>query len=411
MNSGSDAAAAATRGRRPSRLSPSRRPGRAFVEDLEVAADSFDTDVQGVDRFEACDEDGERQAAPRPAGRRRAGRRWQAAQPRTTTGTSTIRAVPRDAMVARSAVNSLSVRLMTGLSEIKWHRFGPLSPGNAGRWTQGRAQIVIVVRSKLLQLQIVCYNADTRNSLIPKGLPVNDFASVQPGPGYLCCCRFWLRGVCRLNQPRPRRATLVRHAGPVSQETHTQEAKGQPRRGPPSHPRRGPRPCCGPRSSQEAQAAAVQARRIGALVPDIRAEAAIIYDPETGQVLWEQNSQDQRSIASITKVMTAARLPRGRNAGSHDAGRDRAQRRARRVDDLSARRLQGHQGRPAAPAADCVGQRRRPRAGARLAAGSEGFVAPHEREGRGARSARAPATPIRRACSPPTCRRRTTWRG
>jgi D-alanyl-D-alanine endopeptidase (penicillin-binding protein 7) len=44
----------------------------------------------------------------------------------------------------------------------------------------------------------------------------------------------------------------------------------------------------------------------GALVPDIRAEAAIIYDSATGNVLWESNSKDQRSIASITKVMTAA---------------------------------------------------------------------------------------------------------
>ena len=43
----------------------------------------------------------------------------------------------------------------------------------------------------------------------------------------------------------------------------------------------------------------------GALVPDVRAAAAIIYDPETNQVLWEENSQSQRSIASITKVMTA----------------------------------------------------------------------------------------------------------
>jgi serine-type D-Ala-D-Ala endopeptidase (penicillin-binding protein 7) len=43
----------------------------------------------------------------------------------------------------------------------------------------------------------------------------------------------------------------------------------------------------------------------GALVPDVRAEAAIIYNSETGQVLWESNAQDQRSIASITKVMTA----------------------------------------------------------------------------------------------------------
>lgn len=43
----------------------------------------------------------------------------------------------------------------------------------------------------------------------------------------------------------------------------------------------------------------------GDLVPDVRAAAAIIYDPETHQVLWEENSQSQRSIASITKVMTA----------------------------------------------------------------------------------------------------------
>jgi D-alanyl-D-alanine endopeptidase (penicillin-binding protein 7) len=44
----------------------------------------------------------------------------------------------------------------------------------------------------------------------------------------------------------------------------------------------------------------------GDLVPDLRAAAAIIYNPETNEVLWESNSQDQRSIASITKVMTAS---------------------------------------------------------------------------------------------------------
>jgi D-alanyl-D-alanine endopeptidase (penicillin-binding protein 7) len=43
----------------------------------------------------------------------------------------------------------------------------------------------------------------------------------------------------------------------------------------------------------------------GDLVPDVRAAAAIIYDPDTNQVLWEENSQSQRSIASITKMMTA----------------------------------------------------------------------------------------------------------
>jgi D-alanyl-D-alanine carboxypeptidase len=43
----------------------------------------------------------------------------------------------------------------------------------------------------------------------------------------------------------------------------------------------------------------------GREVPDVRAEAAIIYNPETGEVLWENHSKDQRSMASITKVMTA----------------------------------------------------------------------------------------------------------
>jgi D-alanyl-D-alanine endopeptidase (penicillin-binding protein 7) len=44
---------------------------------------------------------------------------------------------------------------------------------------------------------------------------------------------------------------------------------------------------------------------LGNVVPDIRAAAAIIYNPQTGDVLWENNSHDQRSIASLTKMMTA----------------------------------------------------------------------------------------------------------
>ena len=56
---------------------------------------------------------------------------------------------------------------------------------------------------------------------------------------------------------------------------------------------------------KEAQTPRYKFDASGAIVPDIRAEAAIIYNPQNGQVLWESNSQDQRSIASITKVMTA----------------------------------------------------------------------------------------------------------
>ena len=38
-------------------------------------------------------------------------------------------------------------------------------------------------------------------------------------------------------------------------------------------------------------------------VPRVRAEAAIILDPITGETIWEQNSRELRSIASITKVI------------------------------------------------------------------------------------------------------------
>lgn len=43
----------------------------------------------------------------------------------------------------------------------------------------------------------------------------------------------------------------------------------------------------------------------GNQIPDVRAAAAIIYNPQSGEVLWEANSHAQRSIASLTKIMTA----------------------------------------------------------------------------------------------------------
>jgi D-alanyl-D-alanine endopeptidase (penicillin-binding protein 7) len=59
--------------------------------------------------------------------------------------------------------------------------------------------------------------------------------------------------------------------------------------------------------AREAQAAMPRTKvdAQGETVPDVRAEAAIIYDPATNKVLWEEKAFDQRSIASITKVMTA----------------------------------------------------------------------------------------------------------
>jgi D-alanyl-D-alanine endopeptidase (penicillin-binding protein 7) len=59
------------------------------------------------------------------------------------------------------------------------------------------------------------------------------------------------------------------------------------------------------RALQEAMTPLYRTDATGALVPDVRAAAAIVFNPENGQVLWEENAQDKRSIASITKVMTA----------------------------------------------------------------------------------------------------------
>ena len=58
------------------------------------------------------------------------------------------------------------------------------------------------------------------------------------------------------------------------------------------------------RSLQEAMTPRYKTDANGELVPDVRAAAAIIFNPANGQVLWEENAQDKRSIASITKVMT-----------------------------------------------------------------------------------------------------------
>ena len=58
-------------------------------------------------------------------------------------------------------------------------------------------------------------------------------------------------------------------------------------------------------AAREAATPKFKIDQLGNTVPDVRAAAAIIYNPETGDVLWEANSHDQRSIASLTKLMTA----------------------------------------------------------------------------------------------------------
>jgi D-alanyl-D-alanine endopeptidase (penicillin-binding protein 7) len=59
------------------------------------------------------------------------------------------------------------------------------------------------------------------------------------------------------------------------------------------------------RQQREAMTPHYKTDDLGNVVPDVRAAAAIVYNPQTGDVLWENNSHDQRSIASLTKIMTA----------------------------------------------------------------------------------------------------------
>src|SRR5205807_10181074 len=59
------------------------------------------------------------------------------------------------------------------------------------------------------------------------------------------------------------------------------------------------------RQQQDAMTPRFKRDLLGNLVPDVRAAAAIVFNPSTGEVLWEENSHDRRSIASITKVMTS----------------------------------------------------------------------------------------------------------
>jgi serine-type D-Ala-D-Ala endopeptidase (penicillin-binding protein 7) len=59
------------------------------------------------------------------------------------------------------------------------------------------------------------------------------------------------------------------------------------------------------RETREAQTPRFRIDEAGQEVPDVRAEAAIIYNPTTREVLWSSNADSERSIASITKVMTA----------------------------------------------------------------------------------------------------------
>jgi len=58
------------------------------------------------------------------------------------------------------------------------------------------------------------------------------------------------------------------------------------------------------RAQREADTPRYKKDALGNIIPDVRAAAAIVFNPQTNEVLWEENSHEQRSIASLTKLMT-----------------------------------------------------------------------------------------------------------
>jgi serine-type D-Ala-D-Ala endopeptidase (penicillin-binding protein 7) len=173
-------------------------------------------------------------------------------------------------------------------------------------------------------LQIVCYNADNlRNKLFLKGLHVTRtrlFRNLRLICALLVTAVFGLHAELYAQTAAAPKAPASRQASGTPSGSGTSARLQLPAKKAPAKAKTTSTSAARARRARLARARAAAAAKAlkeaqeppfkldanGALVPDIRAEAAIIYNPQTGQVLWESNSQDQRSIASITKVMTAA---------------------------------------------------------------------------------------------------------
>jgi serine-type D-Ala-D-Ala endopeptidase (penicillin-binding protein 7) len=158
------------------------------------------------------------------------------------------------------------------------------------------------------ELQISCYNADTScNTLRFKGLPVTQIRLFRTAR--LICL---LTTMVAFGFPMEAAAATAQKSTKTSSAKKISTSKKKTSRysGKAARARRAKiaraRAAARAQQLREAQVPRFKMDETGALVPDIRAAAAIIYNPENGEVLWESNSTDKRSIASITKVMTAA---------------------------------------------------------------------------------------------------------
>jgi D-alanyl-D-alanine endopeptidase (penicillin-binding protein 7) len=129
----------------------------------------------------------------------------------------------------------------------------------------------------------------------------------------MCAALLALAGAAPAVHAAPRRATKVSSTSRTAAKTSRTPVRAAVKRTPPTRTSATARRRAAARAkaatrAREARELATPRYKVddlGREVPAPRAAAAIILDPETNEVLFAENAQDLRSIASITKVMTA----------------------------------------------------------------------------------------------------------
>jgi len=213
--------------------------------------------------------------------------------------------VPRIVIVARRAANSDSLRLMVMAPVLEWPR-------------SDRRRGDVKVYIKACNLKCLCYNADTsRNKLSPKGLPVNQTFRLFRTVRLICL----LAAVASFAFPAESLAASGTSSSASTAKKRLTLKSTQQKAASTARSRR-TAAVRAKAAQQVRQARDVAQPRFkldesGALVPDVRAEAAIIYNPQNGQVCVLMLSRDleaERELvldwrdASPTRVLACETL-------------------------------------------------------------------------------------------------------
>ena len=125
------------------------------------------------------------------------------------------------------------------------------------------------------------------------------------------CCASFVGQAAAQSRPPAKTATTQKSVKPTATPVRVQKARTTTTRSAATRTRAAraraaalARAAAAARMVREANTPRYKKDALGNIVPDVRAAAAIVFNPQTNEVLWEANSHDRRSIASLTKVMT-----------------------------------------------------------------------------------------------------------